>query len=178
MLTELLENQLHLIVFSALMILFIFLSLLLSLLHHVGLVLILLDFVLDDAPLKLFKGLPAGLLLCDAVVTDHIDKHYAGVNDLLLLLKQLLDVLSELLSAALSVGAHHLSQGNYKQLNASQSQVGLDGLNVQAQESAKKVGEAAHLHKLVPPLVLLSILAVSAPLHLIDNLEGVEKLVD
>ena len=87
MLAELLDNQLHLIVFSALMIFFIFLSLLLSLLHHVGLVLILLDFVLDDAPLKLFKGLPTGLLQRDAVVADHIDKHYAVVNYLLLFLK-------------------------------------------------------------------------------------------
>ena len=94
------------------MILFIFLSLLLSLLHHVGLVLILLYLVLDDAPLKLFKSLPTGLLLRDAVIADHIDKHYACVNDLLFLLKKLLNVLTKLLSATLTVGAHHLCQGH------------------------------------------------------------------
>lgn len=160
------------------MILFIFLSLLLSLLHHVCLVLILLDFILDDAPLKLFKGLPTGLLLGNAVVTNHIDKHYAGLHDLLPFLKQLLNVLTELFAAAFTVGVHHLSQGHYQQFNASHSQVSLNRLYVQAQESTKEMCEATHLHKLVPPLVLLRVLAISAPLHLINNLEGVEKLVD
>jgi hypothetical protein len=119
LLTELLDNLLHLIVFSALMIFFIYLSLLLSLFHHIPLELIFLDFIIDDAPLKLFKGLPSGLLLGNAVVGNHIDKHYAGVNDLLFILKYLLSVLTQLSTVALSVEAHQISHGYYQQLNES-----------------------------------------------------------
>jgi len=112
---ELLLDLLHHIVFCALIVFLVFLGLLLRLslsLDHVCLVLVFLHLVLNDPLLYLFVCLPAGLLLSDAVVADHINEHYTSMNDLLFLFKEQLDVLPELVTTCFTVGMHNVCQGD------------------------------------------------------------------
>ena len=122
---ELLDDELHLIVLRALMILLILLILSSSSLglHHVGLVLVLLQLILDDALLNLFEGLSACLLLGNAIVADHVNEHNASVHNGFLLVHEELDILAHLLAASLSIGVHHLSKGCDEELNAFEGQV-------------------------------------------------------
>lgn len=93
------------------MILLVLLRLLLGLslsLNHVGLVLVLLELVLNNALLDLLKGLPSVLLLSDAVIADHINKHDTSMDELLLLVDDELDVLAELVFASAIIGKHQL----------------------------------------------------------------------
>jgi hypothetical protein len=114
---ELLYDLLHLTVLSTLVILFILLSLLLCLrlsLHHVCLVLVLFKLVLNNAPLDIFKGLATSLLLRDAIIANHVNKHDASVHDLLFFIKEKLNALAELFSATFTISIHDLSQSNYE----------------------------------------------------------------
>jgi len=107
------------------MVFLILLSLLLSLslgLYHVGLILVLLKLILEDTSLDVLEGLPSRLFLSDTVVTNHVYKHDAGVNDLFLLLEKGHDTLAKLISfASLTIREHQFRQSCNQQLNASES---------------------------------------------------------
>jgi len=105
----LLEYLLHLIIFSTLVVLFVLLSLLLSLslsLDHVCLILIFLKLVLQDASLNILERLTTSFFLSDAIVTYHINKHDASMDELLLLFKKNHNALVKLVFARFTIGEH------------------------------------------------------------------------
>jgi hypothetical protein len=73
---------------------------------------------------------------------------------------------------------HNFRQSDNKELNASKGQICLNRLHIKVQESAKEMIQTSHLNEFVSPLTLLLILNVPASLHLLDNLEGIEKLIN
>ena len=144
---ELPSNLLDLREFSTLLVFLIFLlGFLLDLhsLHHVTLVLILLEFISKTSLPDVLNGLPSLLLECDAVLADQVNEVNASLHYLVLLAKYQANVLFKSREIGLSVSLDDVVQSADEEVNALKRQIGLDRFEVQAQESAEEMHQAPH----------------------------------
>ncbi len=173
---KLLDDLLAEIVLSALMILLFLLLLSLLLLHidsHIWLVLILLDFILDNTSLDFLKRLSSLFLQGDYIVADQVHNVEAFINNQILFIKKHLHVIG----IFVTISIHHIMESHDEILDAFNSEVGLNWGNIQAQEGSHEMLKTAHLNKFVAPLVGFLIFTVSS-INLAHDLERIEKLID
>jgi uncharacterized SAM-binding protein YcdF (DUF218 family) len=128
---ESLRNLLHLEEFTRFMILFVLFIVVLLLTtflvcRHVRLILVLLLLIKSDPLGNVLDRFPSLGLGAKAEVCDLINKTEASLNDLLTLLKELGDILLMARARGISVSMHNAQEGFNEQINALESQVGLD----------------------------------------------------